>query len=223
MMELTDANGNELFNSPNITALRRLYSYSSNQYTSQSREVYIIFYSDSAVVGDGFSISWRATGDHIKRGSEITTQFSHYRSDNGSATAVSRTATFTASLYQVFIFTPFLPSTYSDGMQLELNQTLPVVGGNDCVLNELSVYIPVNGILSKTELACNDAGKAILQNADGMVVAVMKSQNVSLKEVGIDFNWERGNALISPNLTMQNVSFDENSARRTKDGSNSGR
>lgn len=117
-------------------------------FTALSREVYIVFYSDSSVSGNGFSLTWKSIGEQVRTGSDVTTQFSYFKSDNGSATSISNKATFTSSLYQVFIFTPLVPSTYNNGLQLQLNQTMPaVVGGNGCIKKLMTILIPVNGML----------------------------------------------------------------------------
>ncbi|ODM91726.1 Signal peptide, CUB and EGF-like domain-containing protein 2, partial [Orchesella cincta] len=57
MMQLVDANGEELPNAPNKTKLVRYQIYEA-----RSREVYIVFYSDSSSQGSGFSLTWSVAG-----------------------------------------------------------------------------------------------------------------------------------------------------------------
>ncbi|ODM99542.1 Cubilin, partial [Orchesella cincta] len=185
MMELTDVNGVELSDAPRITRLGRYGTYEA-----ESREVYIVFYSDSSVSGYGFSLTWRATGDFIKTGNDVSTQFTIIKRDDGSASSMSRKSAFTSSFYQVFIFTPVVPSTYSYGLQLQLNQTLPVARDNDCIHKEFSIFTAVDGILTKTSLKCDKPGEAVIQNADGLTVIVMNSQNAS-SDIGMDFKWRQ--------------------------------
>ncbi|CAL8069675.1 unnamed protein product [Orchesella dallaii] len=196
LMQLTDVYGEDLPNAPNITKLRKYVTY-----TPRSREVYIVFYSDFAISGDGFSLTWRVAGDLIKTGSEVATQFTHFIGDNGSATSLSRKSSYTNSFYQVFIFTPPVPTSYTEGLQLELNQTLPVVGASECTPWNISVYNPVNGLLapdtsdlfySRASFAkmesCSNSREVVLKKADGMVVVVLKAKNAS-SEIALDFKW----------------------------------
>ncbi|CAL8069663.1 unnamed protein product [Orchesella dallaii] len=185
MVELTDVNGAELSDAPRITRLGRYGTYEA-----LSREVYIVFYSDSSVSGYGFSLTWRATGEFINTGNDVTTQFTIFKMDDGSATSMSRKSTFTSNFYQVFIFTPVVPTTYSYGLQLQLNQTLPVATGNDCIHEEFSIFTAVDGLLSKATLKCDDPGVALLQNADGLTFVVMNSQNAS-SEIAMNFKWRQ--------------------------------
>ncbi|CAL8070959.1 unnamed protein product [Orchesella dallaii] len=186
VMELTDVNGQELEGGPKITSLAQR----SSSYVAQSREVYIVFYTDSAVSGYGFSVEWTSSGDLVRDGSDIETQFEYYKNDNGSALSVSKKAMFTNYLYHVFIFTPKLSPTYNSGLQLELNQTFPAFDEKNCV--QAQFYIPVHGVLTKTPISCNHSSQAFLQNADGMAVIVMMKSQTAHPNLAMDFNWKQG-------------------------------
>ncbi|CAL8069683.1 unnamed protein product [Orchesella dallaii] len=187
VMELTDVNGQELEGGPKITSLAQRYF----SYVAQSREVYIVFYTDSAVLGNGFSVEWTSSGDLVRDGSDIETQFEYFKNENGSALSVSKKAMFTNYLYHVFIFTPKLSPTYNSGLQLELNQTFPAFDEKDCVQAQFSAYIPEHGVLAKTPISCNHSSQAFLQNADGMAVIVMMKSQTSHPNLAMDFNWKQ--------------------------------
>ncbi|ODM94759.1 Deleted in malignant brain tumors 1 protein [Orchesella cincta] len=187
MMELTDVNGEELSDAPRITNLEK-----HGMYEAQSREVYIVFYSDSSVSGNGFSLTWNSKGDFINTKDDVTTQFAILNSDNGSATNLLGSDIFTSGIHQVFVFTPVVSSAYHDGSHLHFNKTLGGGDENDCFNKDWSLFTAVDGLLTKTVAECDKLGEAeaTLQNADGLAVLVRNSKNTD-SEFAMDFKWTR--------------------------------
>lgn len=147
MMELTNSSGTTRSTGPKITRLGRYGNYEAH-----SREVYIVFYSDSSVTGYGFSISWRSSGVVVKSGKDVTTHFTILRDDDGSATSLELKPPQTNDVYQVFLLTPVVPYSYIFGMQLHINQTYPVARPNDCLHEDITVFTALDGILNTTHV-----------------------------------------------------------------------
>lgn len=145
-MEIVDVNGTELVNGPRITRLGRYGTYDA-----YSREVYVVFYSDSSVTGNGFSLSWRTTGAGVKTGKDVTTKFTILKGDDGFASSLLERSSLVNSVYQVFILTPVLPFAYTYGMLLEINQTNPVQR-EGCLDKDISIYSAMDGLLSKLNM-----------------------------------------------------------------------
>ncbi len=146
MMELVNVNGTELDGGPRITRLGR-----NGTYTANSREVYIIFSSDMSIPGNGFSLSWMASGATIKTGNDVTTRFTFLRKNNGVATTLLERPRLANEVYHVFMLTPSINLTNSHGMELNINQkhTGQI---SSCLNNDTRVYAVVDGIMTKVSV-----------------------------------------------------------------------
>ncbi|CAL8069667.1 unnamed protein product [Orchesella dallaii] len=176
-MELTDAYGKGLPDAPRITSFHQSISYQAG-----SREVYIVFYSDSFANsrGYGFDLSWMVEGYITKTDTDVNTHFKIYKNVEGSAESATREFIFApATLYQVFIFTPIIATSENYGMQLHLNQNLPVRAANHCIHDELNVFTSARGIFKKDTLDCSFSDETLITASDGMAVLVLNSQEQS--------------------------------------------